>query len=89
MDNTREITPSEGSEAARGTRPLGDTTLGHDLGDTTMAHRMAQLAGKVHLGTPALARIQSAVIFGSIGSGLLACALGSIVYDIGRAFAAW
>jgi len=54
---------------------------------------MAQLAGKVHLGTPALAtalaRIQSAVIFGSIGSGLLACALGSIVYDIGRAFAAW
>ena len=69
-----------------------------------MAHRMAHLAGKVHLDkvhldkvhldkvhldTPALARIQSAVIFGSIGSGLLACALGSIVYDIGRAFAAW
>ena len=58
-----------------------------------MVHRMAQLAGKVHLGTPALAtalaRIQSAVIFGTIGSGLLACALGSIVYDIGRAFAAW
>jgi hypothetical protein len=55
-----------------------------------MAHRMA------HLDTSTLARIQfafariqSAVIFGSIGSGLLACALGSIVYDIGRAFAAW
>jgi hypothetical protein len=37
----------------------------------------------------ALTRIQSAVIFGSIGSGLLACALGSFIYDIGRAFAAW
>jgi hypothetical protein len=58
--------------------------------DTTMAHRMVHLAGKIpHLGTAALARIQSAVIFGTIGSGLLACALGSIVYDIGRAFAAW
>ncbi len=66
-----------------------------------MAHRMAHLAGKVHLAgskvhldkvhldTPALARIQSAVIFGSIGSGLLACALGSFIYDIGRVFAAW
>jgi uncharacterized membrane protein len=54
-----------------------------------MAHRMAHLAGKVHLDTPALARIQSAVIFGSIGSGLLACALGSFIYDIGRVFAAW
>jgi hypothetical protein len=59
-----------------------------------MAHRMAHLAGKVHLDkvhldTPTLARIQSAVIFGSIGSGLLACALGAFIYDIGRAFAAW
>jgi hypothetical protein len=55
---------------------------------------MAHLAGKVHLDkvhldTPTLARIQSAVIFGSIGSGLLACALGAFIYDIGRAFAAW
>ena len=59
-----------------------------------MAHRMAHLAGKVHLDKvhldrPALARIQSAVIFGSIGSGLLACALGAFIYDIGRAVAAW
>jgi len=30
----------------------------------------------------ALTRIQSAVIFGSIGSGLLACALGAFIYDI-------
>jgi len=61
-----------------------------------MAHRMVHLVNKIHLDTSTLARIQfafariqSAVIFGSIGSGLLACALGSIVYDIGRAFAAW
>jgi len=36
-----------------------------------------------------LTRIESVVIFGSIGSGLLACALGSFIFDIGRAFAAW
>jgi hypothetical protein len=39
--------------------------------------------------TDTLTRIQSAVIFGSIGSGLLACALGSFIFDVGRAFAAW
>jgi hypothetical protein len=36
-----------------------------------------------------LSRIESVVIFGSIGSGLLACALGSFIFDIGRALAAW
>jgi hypothetical protein len=36
-----------------------------------------------------LSRIESVVIFGSIGSGLLACALGSFIFDLGRAFAAW
>ncbi|HET8919175.1 MAG TPA: hypothetical protein VFN27_05805 [Xanthobacteraceae bacterium] len=54
-----------------------------------MAHRMAHLAEKAHLDTDTLTRIQSAVIFGSIGSGLLACALGAFIYDIGRAVAAW
>jgi hypothetical protein len=47
-----------------------------------MAHRMAHLADKVHLDGRTLTRIQSAVIFGSIGIGLLACALGSFLYDI-------
>ena len=51
-----------------------------------MAHRMAYLADKAHLDTDTLTRM---VIFGSIGSGLLACALGSFIFDIGRAFAAW
>ena len=54
-----------------------------------MAHRMAHLAEKAHLDGGTLTRIQSAVIFGSIGSGLLACALGAFIYDIGRAVAAW
>jgi hypothetical protein len=59
-----------------------------------MAHRkvhfdVAHLADKAHLNTGALTRIQSAVIFGSIGSGLLACALGSFIFDLGRALAAW
>jgi hypothetical protein len=54
-----------------------------------MAHRMAHLAEKANLDTGTLTRIQSAVIFGSIGSGLLACALGSFIFDVGRALAAW
>ena len=57
-----------------------------------MAHRMAHI-GAAHVAGEApnsmLTRIQSAVIFGSIGSGLLACALGSFIFDLGRAFAAW
>jgi hypothetical protein len=57
-----------------------------------MAHRkvhfdVAHLAGEADTG--ALTRIQYAVIVGSIGSGLLACALGSFIFDIGRALSAW
>jgi hypothetical protein len=29
------------------------------------------------------------VIVGSIGSGLLACALGAFIFDLGRAVSAW
>ena len=59
-----------------------------------MAHRKVHSdpphrAGRAHLNTGVLTRVQSAVIFGSISSGLLACALGAFVYDIGRAVAAW
>ncbi len=57
-----------------------------------MAHRkvhfdVAHLAGEADSST--LTRIESVVIFGSIGSGLLACALGAFIFDIGRALAAW
>jgi hypothetical protein len=48
----------------------------------TLAWHTAHLAHKVHLNGPALTRIQSAVIFGSIGSGLLACALGAFIFDM-------
>ncbi len=54
-----------------------------------MAHRMVHLAEKAHLDSDTLTRIQSAVIFGSIGSGLLACALGAFVYDMWQVVAGW
>ena len=56
-----------------------------------MAHRKvhSDVADRGHPHAGALTRIQSAVIFGSITSGLLACALGAFVYDIGRVVAAW
>jgi uncharacterized membrane protein len=55
-----------------------------------MAHRKVHFE-VAHLDDKAgaLSRIETVVIFGSIGSGLLACALGSFIFDVGRAFAAW
>ena len=56
-----------------------------------MAHRKVHFdvahLDKADTGT--LSRIEAVVIFGSIGSGLLACALGAFIFDVGRAFAAW
>jgi hypothetical protein len=54
-----------------------------------MAHRIAHCADRAHFDKGTLTRIQSAVIFGSITSGLVACALGAFIYDVGRAVAAW
>jgi len=50
---------------------------------------MAHLAQKAHFDRAALARVNSAVIFGLIGGGLAACAISAIVYDLGRLFSAW
>jgi hypothetical protein len=36
-----------------------------------------------------LARLNTAVVFGPVVSGLAACMLGAIVYDIGRWFSIW
>ena len=36
-----------------------------------------------------LARLNTAVFFGPVLSGLAACMLGAIVYDIGRWFSIW
>jgi hypothetical protein len=50
---------------------------------------MAHLAEKLHFDRQTLARVNSAVIFGPIGAGLAACAIGAILYDVGRLFWAW
>jgi hypothetical protein len=49
---------------------------------------MAHLVDKAHL-SGKLERVESAIVLGVIGTGLAACALGAIVYDIGRLFSAW
>jgi uncharacterized membrane protein len=54
-----------------------------------MTHRIAHFADRAHLDSRTISRVQSAVIFGSISSGLLACALGAFIYDLGRVVAAW
>jgi hypothetical protein len=59
-----------------------------------MAHRkvhfhVADFVDWIHVENGTLTRIQSAVICGSIGSGLLACALGAFIFDLGRAVSAW
>lgn len=50
---------------------------------------MVHLAEKAHIDKATIARLNSAVILGVIGSGLAACALGAMVYDLGRLFSAW
>jgi len=54
-----------------------------------MAHRIAHFADKAHLDKETLARVNSAVMLGLIGSGLAACAIGALVYDIGRWLSVW
>ena len=43
-----------------------------------MAHRMVHFAEKAHLDRDALARLNSAVVFGLIGTGLAVCAFGPL-----------
>jgi hypothetical protein len=54
-----------------------------------MAHRMAHFADKAHLDRHTLGRVNSAIMLGLVGTGLVACAFGAIVYDVGRWFSAW
>jgi hypothetical protein len=54
-----------------------------------MAHRMAHIADRAQLGKHALERVESALMLGVIGGGLLACAIGAFIYDMGRLFAVW
>jgi hypothetical protein len=54
-----------------------------------MAHRIAHFADKAHLDRETLARVNSAVMLGLIGSGLATCVIGALIYDIGRWFSVW
>ena len=54
---------------------------------------MARLAAKAHFDRAhfdleTLARLNSAMLVGVIGSGLIACAIGALIFDLGRLFAA-
>ncbi len=50
---------------------------------------MVHLADKTHFDKHTLARVNSAIMFGLIGGGLLVCVVGAIVYDLGRLLSAW
>ena len=50
---------------------------------------MAHPVDKAHLDKHTLARVNTALMLGLIGTGLVACAFGAIVYDVGRLFSAW
>ncbi len=50
---------------------------------------MAHLADKAHFDRHTLARVNSAIMLGLIGGGLLVCVLGAAVYDLDRLFSSW
>ena len=50
---------------------------------------MVHLAAKAHLDKATLGRVNSAFMVTTIGSGLVACAIGALIYDIAGLIAAW
>jgi len=51
---------------------------------------MTHILGRIHiLDRRILDRLNSALMIGLFGGGLLGCAMGAIVYDFGRLFSAW
>jgi hypothetical protein len=54
---------------------------------------MAQFAwphfDRAHFDRNTLDRVESAIMLGLVGSGLAACAIGAVIYDLGRWFSAW
>ena len=50
---------------------------------------MLHLADKAHLDKATLGRVNSAFMVTMIGSGLVACAIGALFYDLERLIAVW
>ncbi|MGB6535405.1 MAG: hypothetical protein WBF58_05515 [Xanthobacteraceae bacterium] len=51
---------------------------------------MVHILGRIHLlDRHTLGRLNRAIMLGFFGCGLLACAAGASVYDVGRLFSAW
>ena len=50
---------------------------------------MVHLAEKAHLDKETIARVNSAVMLGLVGSGLAVCAFGALIFDLGRALSVW
>jgi hypothetical protein len=55
---------------------------------------MAHLVDKIHcaglgLDKHTLARVNTVLMLGLIGTGLAACVFGAAIYDVGRLFSAW
>jgi hypothetical protein len=51
---------------------------------------MAHLVDKAHfVDKHTLARVNTAVMLGLIGTGLAACVFGAVVYDLSHLFSAW
>jgi hypothetical protein len=51
---------------------------------------MAHLVGKAHFVDKAtLGRVNSAIVFGLVGTAVAACAGGAIVFDVVRLLSAW
>jgi hypothetical protein len=54
-----------------------------------MAHFARPHFDRVHFDKGTLDRVESVIVLGLVGSGLLACAIGAFVFDLGRLFSAW
>ena len=50
---------------------------------------MAHLVDKVHVDKHTLARVNTVLMLGLIGTVLAVCVFGAVVYDLGHLFSAW
>jgi hypothetical protein len=51
---------------------------------------MYHFADKIHFADKeTLDRVERVIVLGFVGSGLAACAIGAIIYDVGQALSMW